>query len=124
MTEDNKVIDFKAVDAKLKAGVKPMRGRVAVRKIKLDEEVGDLIIPVEFLAKQSESYEAVVFAVGPGKVTVNEGIEIVPMVSVGDSVLVWKHGGTPFNLFGEECAFVTEDEIQCILTLPKDEKVV
>ena len=95
--------------AKKKAiGVRPLYDRVLLRRSDAAEEVsGGIIIPD---SAKEKPLEAEVVAVGPGK-RLDDGSFAEMLVSVGDTVLVGKYGGTEIKLAGDEHLIVREDEI-------------
>jgi len=95
--------------------MKPLGDRVIVRP--LEEEVqtfagGELVLPDTAKEKPQQGE---VLAVGPG--ARDESGERLPMdVSVGDTVIFAKYGGTPFKTSdGEEILILRESDILAIL---------
>jgi chaperonin GroES len=94
-------------------GIKPLQDRVLVQRLESEEKTASGII-IPDTAKE-KPLEAVVRAVGPGKVS--DAGETIPMtVSEGDKVLFGKYSGTEITIAGEEHLILREDEILAIIT--------
>lgn len=90
----------------------PMFNRVLVERVPEKESTaGGLFIPD---SARERPQEAVVIAVGPGRVT-DYGIEIPTFVKVDDHVLIPRYAGADVVLEGRELLLVNEDEIQGII---------
>lgn len=89
----------------------PLSDRVLLRRIEAEEEqIGSIIIPV---AAKERPQEAVVIAVGPGRM---EGAERLPMsVKVGDKVLIGKYSGQDVDIGHTTHTIIREEEILGIL---------
>ena len=89
-------------------GVRPLYDRILLRRLDPAEEVrGGIIIPD---TAKEKPLEAEVVAIGPGK-RLDDGSYGEMAVTVGDTVLVGKYGGTEIKLDGEDYFIVREDEI-------------
>jgi chaperonin GroES len=95
-----------------KVKIKPLADRVLVQRLEKDEEqkIGGIIIPD---TAKEKPQEAMVIAVGPGKV--EEGKRVALEVKVGDKVLVGKYSGTEVKLDGDEYLIMREDDILAIV---------
>jgi chaperonin GroES len=92
--------------------LKPLGNRVLVRRLEAEESTkGGIILP-DTAKKKQEIVE--VIAVGPGKKT-PEGNEIVPAVSVGQSILIDKYSGQEVTINDEEMVVVRGDDIIAIV---------
>ncbi len=88
--------------------IRPLNDRLLVKRLKEEEmTAGGIIIPDSAKEKPAEGE---VTAVGPGKVADN-GERIAMQVSVGDTVLFSKYGGTDVKLDGEDFLIMREDDI-------------
>ncbi len=88
--------------------IRPLNDRLLVKRLKEEEmTAGGIIIPDSAKEKPAEGE---VTAVGPGKVADN-GERIAMQVSVGDTVLFSKYGGTDVKLSGEDFLIMREDDI-------------
>ncbi|MDF1859034.1 MAG: co-chaperone GroES [Verrucomicrobiales bacterium] len=93
--------------------ITPLGTRVLVKRIELEEQKSDGGIFLPDTAKEKPQ-EAEVVALGNGK---NDDGEIVEFsVSVGDTVLISKYGGTEVKIGGDECVLVNESDILGILS--------
>ncbi len=88
--------------------IRPLNDRLLVKRLKEEEmTAGGIIIPDSAKEKPAEGE---ITAVGPGKVADN-GERIAMQVSVGDTVLFSKYGGTDVKLDGEDFLIMREDDI-------------
>ena len=93
--------------------ITPLGTRVLVKRIELDEQKSEGGIFLPDTAKEKPQ-EAEVVALGNGK---NDDGEIVEFsVSVGDTVLISKYGGTEVKIGGDECVLVNESDILGIIS--------
>jgi chaperonin GroES len=92
--------------------VQPIGDRILVKRVEEDTtSKGGIIIPD---SAKEKPMTAEVIAIGPGERQKNG--ERRPMsVSVGDTVLLGKFGGTEVTVDGEDVVLVREDEIYAIL---------
>ena len=92
--------------------IRPLYDRVLAQR--LDEQAktsGGLFIPDS--AKENP-LEAVVIAVGSGKLLANGTLQPVA-VKAGDKVLIAKYSGSDVKLVGKDHIIVREDDILCVL---------
>lgn len=98
--------------ATVKTTIKPLSDRVVLRRVEAPTTTpGGLVIPD---AAKDKPTEAVVLAVGPGKV-LDTGARREPSVAVGDRVLVGRYSGTEIRVDGEDVVITREDEIFAVL---------
>lgn len=93
--------------------VKPLADRILVKRIETQEVKtgGGIIIPD---TAKEKPQEALVVAVGPGKVDDN-GKRIEPEVKKGDHILIGKYAGTEVKIDGEEHLILREDDVLAII---------
>jgi chaperonin GroES len=92
--------------------IRPLNDRLLVKRLAEEETTaGGIIIPDSAKEKPAEGE---VVAVGPGKVS-DSGDRVALQVSVGDSVLFSKYGGTDVKLDGEDYLIMREDDILGII---------
>ena len=88
--------------------LKPLADRLIVERIEEDNKTkGGIIIPDN--AKE-KSTEAMVVAVGPGKI-LNDGSVRPVDIKVGERVLIGKYGGTEVKVDGKDLLIIREDEV-------------
>jgi len=95
------------------SNITPLGTRVLVKRIELDEQKSEGGIFLPDTAKEKPQ-EAEVVALGNGKNDEGEIIEF--SVSVGDTVLISKYGGTEVKIGGDECVLVNESDILGIIS--------
>ena len=97
---------------KTKIQLRPLAGRVLVRRIETQEKLkGGIILPDT--AKKKEE-RAEVIAVGSGKKDKNG--KVIPMpVQVGDVILMDKYSGQDVHVNDEEFMIVRQDDIIAII---------
>jgi len=88
---------------------KPVGNRVVVEPQDSDEQVSAGGIYIPDTAKEKPQ-EGTVVAVGPGKLT-DEGKRVPMEVSVGDTVVYSKYGGTEYKEGETEYLVLREDDI-------------
>ena len=88
---------------------KPLGNRIVVEPIEDDKQMsaGGIIIPDTAKEKPQDGK---VVAVGPGKMT-DEGKRIPMELSVGDTVVYSKYGGTEFKDGDTEYLVLREDDV-------------
>lgn len=92
--------------------VQPLADRILARRVDPEEKVkGGIIIPD---TAKEKPLEAVVIAVGPGKVD-ESGKRIAMEVKKGQHILVGKYAGTEVKIDGEEHIIVREDDVLGII---------
>ena len=92
--------------------VKPLQDRLVVKRLAEEEKTkGGIIIPD---AAKEKPQEALVIAVGPGKVT-DSGQRVTPEVKAGDRVMFGKYSGTEIKIDGEEHLILREDDVLAII---------
>lgn len=88
--------------------IKPLQDRILVKRIEEEEKTkGGIIIPD---AAKEKPQEAIVVAVGDGKVLDN-GQKLALTVRVGDKILFGKYSGTEIKVDGEEHLILREDDV-------------
>lgn len=91
--------------------IKPLGQRVLVKRVEAEETAsGGIIIPD---TAKEKPQEAKVVALGTGKNDEGEIIEF--SVSVGDTILISKYGGTDIKIGGEEHLIVNESDVLAIV---------
>ena len=92
--------------------IRPLHDRVVVQRSDAQEEVrGGIIIPD---TAKEKPQEAVVKAVGPGKL--QENGERSPIdVKEGDRILIGKYSGNEIKIDGEDFVILREDEILAVI---------
>jgi chaperonin GroES len=94
------------------AKVTPLRDRVLVRRLEVDEQkVGSIIIPD---SAKEKPQQAAVIAVGSGRV-LEDGRSSPLTVKAGDKVLVGKWSGADVKIDGVDYLILKEDEILGVL---------
>jgi len=91
--------------------IKPLGDRVVIKRVDVEETTKSGIILTG--AAKEKPQEALVVAVGPGKV--ENGNEIKMEVKVGDRVLFSKYSGNEIKLDGEELIILKQDDILGII---------
>jgi chaperonin GroES len=93
--------------------VKPLQDRILVKRVEEETKTkGGIIIPD---SAKEKPQEALVVAVGPGKVTDN-GTLVPPGVKAGDKVLFGKYSGTEIKVEGVEHLILREDDILAVIS--------
>jgi len=91
--------------------IKPLSDHLLVKRADAKDTVkGGIIIPD---SAKEKPQEAVVIAVGPGKL--EEGKRIALEVKVGDKVLINKYGGTEVTIEDEKYLIIREDDVIAIV---------
>lgn len=91
--------------------IKPLSDRVVIKRVDVEETTKSGIILTG--AAKEKPQEALVVAVGPGKV---ENGNLIKMdVKVGDRVLFSKYSGNEIKLDGEELIILRQDDILGII---------
>lgn len=93
--------------------IKPLGDRVVVKPLEAENKSkGGILLPD---TAKEKPQEAIVVAVGKGKVLENGGIQ-TPEVKVGDKVLYGKYSGNEItNKEGEELLILREEDILAII---------
>jgi chaperonin GroES len=92
--------------------VRPLQDRLVVKRLAEEEKTkGGIIIPD---AAKEKPQEALVIAVGPGRVT-DSGQRVAPEVKAGDKVMFGKYSGTEIKIDGEEHLILREDDVLAII---------
>jgi chaperonin GroES len=90
----------------------PLRDRILAARVAHEgKTLGGLYIPD---SAKEKPLEAVVIAVGSGKVTEN-GETVALLVKAGDRVLIGKYSGTDIKLDGKDHIILREDDILAII---------
>jgi chaperonin GroES len=88
--------------------LRPLHDRILVKRVEENEQIpGSIIIPD---TAKEKPLEAVVIAVGQGKVLEN-GKRLKMDVHAGDRILLGKYSGTEVKVEGEKLLIVREDEV-------------
>ncbi len=97
---------------KTKVQLRPLGGRVLVKRLEAQEKLkGGIILP-DTAKKKEERAEVV--AVGPGKKDKNGKVMPMP-VKVGDVILMDKYSGQDVQLNDEDFMIVRQDDIIAIV---------
>ena len=88
---------------------KPLGNRVVVEPIEEEAQVSAGGIYIPDTAKEKPQ-DGKVVAVGPGRLT-DDGIRVPMDLSVGDTVVYSKYGGTEFTVDGIEYLVLREDDV-------------
>ena len=92
--------------------LRPLRDKVVVRPSESEEKsTGGIFIPDTAKKKPQEGK---VIAVGTGRL-LDDGTVKPVAVSVGDTVIYSKYGGTEVTIEGEELVLLDEDQIFAVL---------
>jgi chaperonin GroES len=96
-----------------KTTIKPLEDRILVRAEEGEETtVSGIVIPD---TAKEKPQEGTVLAVGPGKRSEQTG-EIIPVgVSVGDTVLYSKYGGTEVTVEGDDVLVLSARDVLAIV---------
>lgn len=95
------------------ANVRPLSDRILVKRVESESKTkGGLYIPDSAKEKPSE---AVVVAVGPGKVR-DDGSRREIAVKKGDRVLFGKYDGTEVKIDGDDHLIIRESDILGVLS--------
>ena len=91
---------------------RPLHDRILVRRVEEEEKTkGGIIIPD---TAKEKPQEAVVVAVGPGRVG-DDGNAIPMEVGKGDRVLLGRYAGTEVTLDGEEHVIIRQDDVLAVI---------
>jgi chaperonin GroES len=92
--------------------IRPLHDRVVVKRLETQEQVrGGIIIPD---TAKEKPQEAVVVAVGPGKLN-DDGKRSPIDVKSGDRILIGKYSGSEIKIGEEDFVILREDEILAVL---------
>ena len=92
--------------------LRPLHNRIVVERAEEKEQKqGSIIVPD---SAKEKPQEAVVIAVGPGKLDKNGKRQPLD-VKVGDKVLLGKYSGTDVNIDAHEYTILTEDEVLAVV---------
>ncbi len=93
--------------------LKPLEDRIVVRPSDAEETTASgLVIPDTAKEKPQQGE---VLAVGPGKRSDHSG-EVIPMdVSVGDTVVYSKYGGTEITVVGEDLLILSARDVLAVV---------
>ena len=92
--------------------IQPLHDRILARRVvEQDKTRGGLFIPDN--AKE-KPMEAVVIAIGSGKVLDNGTIQALT-VKAGDKILIGKYTGSEVKLDGQDHIIVSEDDVLAVL---------
>ena len=88
--------------------LKPLGDRIVVKAVESEStSIGGIVLPD---SAKEKPQQAVVLAVGPGKLLDN-GARVAVDVQVGDKVVYSKYGGTEVKVGGEEFIILRGDDI-------------
>jgi len=88
--------------------LKPLGDRIVVKAVESEStSIGGIVLPD---SAKEKPQQAVVLAVGPGKLLDN-GTRVAVDVQVGDKVVYSKYGGTEVKVGGEEVIILRGDDI-------------
>ena len=89
--------------------LQPLEDRIVVRQNEAEEKTASgLVIPDTAKEKPQQGE---VLAVGPGKRAENTG-ELIPLdISVGDTVVYSKYGGTEITINGDDVLILTSRDV-------------
>ncbi|MBI1357968.1 MAG: co-chaperone GroES [Acidobacteria bacterium] len=93
--------------------LRPLHNRIVVERTEKKEQksLGGIIIPD---SAKEKPQEAVVIAVGPGKLD-DDGKRQPMDVKVGDRVLIGKYAGSEVKIDNKEVVILTEDEVLAVI---------
>jgi chaperonin GroES len=93
--------------------LKPLGDRIVVKAVESETtSIGGIVLPD---TAKEKPQQAVVLAVGPGKLLDN-GTRAVVDVQVGDKVVYSKYGGTEVKIGGEDYIILRGDDILGVVT--------
>jgi chaperonin GroES len=93
--------------------LKPLGDRIVVKAVESEStSIGGIVLPD---TAKEKPQQAVVLAVGPGKLLDN-GTRVAVDVQVGDKVVYSKYGGTEVKVGGEEVIILRGDDILGVVT--------
>jgi chaperonin GroES len=92
--------------------LKPLADRLVVKPIEEEETTASGIVLPETAKEKPQRGE--VLAVGPGARD-DSGNRVPPDVSVGDTVMYAKYGGTEVKVDGEELLILRESDVLAII---------
>ncbi len=92
--------------------LKPLADRLVVKPIEEEETTASGIVLPETAKEKPQKGE--VLAVGPGSRN-DSGERVPPDVSVGDTVMFAKYGGTEVKVDGDELLILRESDILAIV---------
>ena len=88
--------------------LKPLGDRIVVKTVESEStSIGGIVLPD---SAKEKPQQAIVLAVGPGKLLDN-GARVAVDVQVGDKVVYSKYGGTEVKVGGEEVIILRGDDI-------------
>ena len=94
------------------ASVRPLADRILLKRVESESKTkGGIIIPD---TAKEKPVEALVVAVGPGKVR-DDGSRREVLVKTGDRVLFGKYDGTEVKIDGEEHVILPESDVLGII---------
>lgn len=92
--------------------IRPLGDRVLVEALEVQEEIkGGIVIPD---SAKEKPQEAVVVAVGPGRLDDN-GKLVKPEVAVGEHVLTSKYGGTEVKMDDKQYKILSSSDILAVV---------
>lgn len=93
--------------------IKPLSDHILVQRVQPKDTVkGGIIVPE---TAKEKPQEAIVKAIGPGKMEEGKRIPVDANVKVGGRVLISKYGGSEFKMDDEEYLVIREDDVIGVL---------
>ena len=93
--------------------IKPLSDHILVQRVQAKDTVkGGIIVPE---TAKEKPQEAIVKAVGPGKMEEGKRVPVDASVKAGARVLITKYGGTEFKMDDEEYLVIREDDVIGVL---------
>jgi chaperonin GroES len=92
--------------------IKPLGDRILIKRIEeAEQKIGSIIVPD---SAREKPQEALVVAVGPGKVDDN-GNRVPMDVKKGDKILISKYGGTEVKIDGKDHLIMRIEDVLAVL---------
>lgn len=91
--------------------IRPLRDRVIVKRVEADEKsAGGIYIPKTADPNREQAWQAVVTAVGPGRLLDNKTL-VACGVKLGERVLVGRYAGNEILVDGDKYVSLHDDDI-------------
>jgi chaperonin GroES len=92
--------------------IKPLGDRILIKRIEeAEQRIGSIIVPD---SAREKPQEALVVAVGPGKVDDN-GNRVPMDVKKGDKILISKYGGTEVQIDGKDHLIMRIEDVLAVI---------